>query len=614
MRSRSLRTIAPGLLVALAIALGLAACGSSSSSSSSGSVSAAVSKYAPPTSAPSNACCAAQAGKGGTLTMLWAGDVDYIDPGAAYYQPSYSVDLAVDRPLMSWPPAATKPAPDLAAGQPKISSDGKTITFTIKKGIRYSPPTGGGPGWNKPVVSADVKYAMERGLIPGVPNGYALLYFNDLVGFKQAQAAAKADPTKVPNISGIQTPNPTTVVFKLTKPSSLGFIQALSLPLSSPVPEGYAAKYDSATPSSTYGQHQLDAGPYYIATYKPGTEILLKRNPNWNPKLDFRPAYLNEIDIQEGFSDTASAGRKILTGSDQVNGDFSALPETVKLAATKYPAQMTLTPAGANRYVAFNTTKPPFNNINVRKAAIAASNRDALRATRGGPLIGAIATHYMPPGIDGFEQAGGYKGPSGPQFDFMQHSTGDMAIAKKYMKKAGFSSGKCEGAHCTITMVGDNTPPGSDTSQVVKSQLTALGFNVQLHPVDHDVMYTKFCSVPANQPNVCPNVGWIKDFNTGQGMIDVPFNGASINPSNNSNWPQLNDPAINHALDQAKLITDPKKQADEYGKIDQMITAQAVTIPWLWDNEANISSKDVAVVINQFNALTDLSYTSLKNQ
>ena len=89
---------------------------------------------------------------------------------------------------------------------------------------------------------------MERALIPGVPNGYSLLYFNDLVGFKQAQAAAKADPTKVPNISGIQTPNATTVVFKLTEPTSIGFIQALALPVSSPVPQGYASEVRRGDP------------------------------------------------------------------------------------------------------------------------------------------------------------------------------------------------------------------------------------------------------------------------------------------------------------------------------------------------------------------------------
>ena len=50
---------------------------------------------------------------------------------------------------------------------------------------------------------------------------------------------------------------------------------------------------------------------------------MLVRNPNWDPSTDYRPAYLDKIDIQEGFSDTVSAGKKILTGSDQVNGDFA---------------------------------------------------------------------------------------------------------------------------------------------------------------------------------------------------------------------------------------------------------------------------------------------------
>jgi peptide/nickel transport system substrate-binding protein len=601
MRSTKLRVLTPGLIVLAAVALG--ACGSSSSSSSN--VAATQSKFAPPTAPPSSAQ------KGGTLTVLVSGDVDYIDPGAAYYQFTYMVDSATDRALLSWPPDdLTTPKPDLATGEPTVSSDGKTVTFHIRTGIKYSPPLGGGAGWNKPVTSADVKYAIERTLIPGVPNGYQNLYFNDIVGYPQAIAAAKKDPTKAPNLSGITTPDDSTVVFKLTQPSSLGLIQALSLPASAPVPQGYAAQFDAQNPS-TYGTHQLSTGPYYISSYKPGTEITLDRNPNWDPSTDTRPAYLDKIVFQEGFADTASAGKKILTGSAMVNGDFSPEPETLKLAATQYPNQLTLTPSGGNRYVALNTTKPPFDDINVRKAVIAASDREALRATRGGPLIGDVATHFIPPGMPGFDEAGGVKGPQGPAFDFVQHTTGDMAVAQKYMKKAGFSSGKCEGAHCSITMVGDNSAPGSNTAQVVKAQLTQLGFNVNFHPVDHDVQYTKFCSVPANEPNVCPNVGWIKDFNDGQGMIDIPFNGSSINPENNSNWPQLNDPAVNKALDQAKLITDPTQRAQAYGKIDDMITADAPAIPWVWDNQGNISSKDVAVVINQFNANTDVSYTSL---
>jgi peptide/nickel transport system substrate-binding protein len=111
---------------------------------------------------------------------------------------------------------------------------------------------------------------------------------------------------------------------------------------------------------------------------------------------------------------------------------------------------------------------------------------------------------------------------------------------------------------------------------------------------------------------VCPNVGWIKDFNDGQAMIDIPFNGGTINPSNNSNWPRLDDPEINKLLAQDKLITDPDQRAQAYGELDTKITALAPAVPWVWDNDILVQSSNVAGVSNLFNGEWDLSYTSLK--
>ena len=65
-------------------------------------------------------------------------------------------------------------------------------------------------------------------------------------------------------------------------------------------------------------------------------------------------------------------------------------------------------------------------------------------------------------------------------------------------------------------------------------------------------MYTKFCDSPKNQPNVCPNVGWIKDFIDPQSILDPRSTASAIVPSNNSNWPLLNDKSINKAMDKAR--------------------------------------------------------------
>jgi peptide/nickel transport system substrate-binding protein len=608
MRFKWLRLLVPVSAV-LAFAFVLSSCGSSNdeTTSASGGGTGVPDEFAAVTAAPDNAK------QGGDLTLLNEGDIDYMDPGAAYYQVTYTLDLAAQRGLLGWPPDATEPQPDLATEQPKVTDDGKTITFTIRDDVKFSPPV------NRVATSADIKYAIERTLLPGIPNGYTSIYLSDLEGMKEAQAAAAKDETVAPDISGIETPNDTTIVFHLTKPSSQGVIGALSLPVSVPVPEEYAKEFDAETPS-TYGEHVVFTGPYMVENnssgeltgYTPGKEIKMIRNPNWDPDTDFRPAYLDTITWQEGFTDPTSASKKILTGDSQMSGDFPPSPTVVKDIASggQYDtSQMVAIPSGGIRYIALNTAEPPFDDVNVRKAVIANSDRTALRNTRGGELFGPVATHMIPPLIPGFEEAGGLEGD--PNLDFLQNPSGDPQLAAEYMKKAGYSSGKCEG-DCDLTMVGDDAPPGQDTATVFKDELEQLGFNVSFQPVEHAVMYTRFCSVPSNQPQVCPNVGWIKDFNDGQSFFDIPVYGPAINPSNNSNWPRLDDPKINKEIEQARLVADPAERAQAYGQLDDDVMAVAPFVPWVWDNDILVQSPNVAGVSNLFNGEWDLSYTSLK--
>ena len=125
-------------------------------------------------------------------------------------------------------------------------------------------------------------------------------------------------------------------------------------------------------------------------------------------------------------------------------------------------------------------------------------------------------------------------------------------------------------------------------------------------------MYTKFCWVPDNTPDACPNFGWLKDFNDGQSMFDPTFNGENIIPENNSNPSLLDDPDLNRAFDAAKLIHDPAARNQAWGDVDTQTMALAPVIPYIWDNQANIASADVAGVVNKFNANWDLAFTSLK--
>jgi peptide/nickel transport system substrate-binding protein len=544
--------------------------------------------------------------KGGTITVLSAGDVDHIDPGEAYYSFSYEIAYATQRPLLAFKPGSVNEVPDLAARMPTVSNDGRTVTVHIRKGVRFSPPV------NREVTTADVKYAIERGFDTSVANGYVPAYFGDLVG------APATPPNHVPNISGIQTPNKTTIVFKLRHPSGV-FEGALGLLATAPVPPGYARQFDSQT-LSDYGLHQVATGPYMIKNnasgsingigYQPNKLIDLVRNPNWNPKTSWRPAYANEILFKEGFQDPTVMTREILSGTADVNGDTPPPPAELRaIMSESAKARLFFTPTGGSRYIALNTRKAPFNNIDVRKAVAYVLDRNAMRLTRGGPVDGRIATHFIDPsfGKKGFTQSGGFAFNPFPSKNF----AGNVAKAKALMKAGGYRTGMYTGPE--LTQVADNTPPGSNTAQVVAADLAKIGIKVKTISVTHATMYTRFCNVPKNEPNICPNVGWLPDFHEPQTVLDVTFNGKNITSSNNSNWPLLNVPSINRAMDRAERIVNPAARYAAWGQIDKMVTRTAAAIPWVWEQYPTLFSSRVTAAPELWNGgAPDVTFMAVK--
>ena len=550
----------------------------------------------------------AEGKKGGKLTALWAGDVDFIDPGQGYYQMSLQINRTTQS--MLYMPKVDDPTvvePLLAESDPQISADGCTVTVKIKDGVKFSPPV------NRAVTSADVKYAIERGFFNTVNNGYAGAYFGEVKGSKVG-----VEPGT--EISGIETPDDSTIVFNLktrTAGKCAGGVVAgaLVMPLTAPVPKDYAAKFDAKNPS-TYGQNQVSTGPYMVQNdasgkaigYEAGKLIHLVRNPNWDQSLDVRPAYLDEIEIQEGNDDATVSAQKVLQGQGLISGDQPPPPAVLRQALTQNKDQIQLVPTGGGRWISLNTTVKPFDDPNVRKAISAGFDRDALRKTRGGEVVGDIPTHYIPPGMNGFEQAGGLEGPG---IDFMSNPKGDMNLAAEYFKKAGYSSGKYEGNE-TFSMVGDNEGVGAKTAEVAAEQFERLGIHVRLRQVTHDAMYTKYCNVPSAKIAICPNVGWLKDFGDPQTYLDPTFNGENIIPQNNSNWSELDVPEINKAMNDAKVLTEPSERGQAWADIDKMVTEQAPAVNWIWDKNPNIESSNVQGVIDVDNALWALPYMSLK--
>jgi len=595
--TRSIRKLTLLALLAWMLALGLTACGSSNSSVSGGSgIIVAKGIQTPRTEAQSGGK------RGGTLTVLNHTDFEHIDPGQAYYNIDYEVIYATQRPLFSYKPNTfSSPSPDMASEPAQVSSDGKTITVHIRKGVHFSPPV------NREVTSADVAYAIERGANPNVPTPYFMSYFSSL------QGASKATGGPFP---GITTPNRETIVFHLTEPKAPIVLAALVLPLSAPVPEEFAKPYDAKKPTE-YGNYQVATGPYMFKSdsagkvlgigYQPGKSATLVRNSNWNPATDARPAYLNQIDINIG-GDPTVIGRQVLEGSDMVQNEAPAQP-IVKLAYEKFRSQMEISPGAGDHYIAVDNKQGPFSNISVRKAFWAALDRIAMNKARGGELVTNVMTHFIYPEIPGFEQAGGLQGP---RVDYNDYPEGNAAVAAKYMKLAGYPSGSYTGGK-TLQIVGSTGSPSAEDAEIVNQTLKNLGFQTKFTLVDSSVMYSKYCGTPAEAIDVCPSVAWGADFGDPQAVLDIPFNGKNIIPSGNNNWGLVNDPEINQAMDAAELVVGTSARASAWAQIDRKLVAQAAAIPFDWDKQPSIESKDVAGVGDLWNTGSwDYSYTSLK--
>ncbi len=578
------------------IAVALGACGSSSSDSATTSI---------PLKAGESPSSQQLYGKhrGGVLTVYDHEDFEHFDPGESYGGQDYTILYAVERPLYSYPPnSANKLQPDVAAAAPVISNGGKTVTVNIRPHIYFGPPV------NREVTSSDVAYAIERGANPNVANPYFQPYFGDIVGAEKANGGP---------IVGIETPSRSTIVFHLTRPTAALLYGALSLPLSAPVPPEFARPLDAHSPT-TYGTEYLVAtGPYMLKSdsrgkflgigYQPGKSATLVRNPRWNPHSDFRPAYLDQIDINIG-GEPSVIGQQVLKGQDVVQNDSPA-QSIVKEAYEHYPQQITFTPGSGTYYASLNNAHGPFTNINLRKAVWAALNRDALAKVRGGLLVAQPMTHFLYPGVAGYEQAGG---AAGPKVDYNEHPEGDMAVATKYMKLAGYPSGKYTGGK-TLQVVGATGEPEEGMAQITNQALQNLGFKTHLSLVDKSAMYAKYCTVPAQEIDVCPNAGWVRDFADPQTVLYVPFYGPAIEAQGNSNWSQVNDPKINAAMEKAELVVGEPARAEAWAKIDEQLVEQAVAAPEVYVNQANIEGKGVAGVDQLWNSgAWDYDFTSLK--
>ncbi|MFN2591179.1 MAG: ABC transporter substrate-binding protein, partial [Actinomycetota bacterium] len=187
--------------------------------------------------------------------------------------------------------------PDLATDLGTVSDDGLTYTFTLKDGVRFGPPL------DRAVTSADIEYAFRRIETSALVAQYGCYYEGVIEGMDGAKDNMPAD------ISGIETPDDSTIIFHLTQPTG-DFLYRLAMPATAPIPEEVAGCFDRA---GDYGRDVVSTGPYMIkgadqvdasscdtiepmTGFDPTKQLVLVRNPNYDKATDSPEVRSNHLD------------------------------------------------------------------------------------------------------------------------------------------------------------------------------------------------------------------------------------------------------------------------------------------------------------------------------
>ncbi|WP_329570558.1 ABC transporter substrate-binding protein [Kitasatospora sp. NBC_01266] len=526
--------------------------------------------------------------QGGTLSVLAQQGMGKFDPAELYTSGGGNVPNLVFRTLTTrnhttGGPDGAKVVPDLATDTGEPSQDATVWTYHLKAGLKFEDGT--------PITSADIKYGIERSFAPELPGGPP--YLRDwLIGGEQYQG-----PFKGADLPSIETPDSSTIIFRLTKPEG-DFPYLATATQFAPVPKAKDTGTD-------YQKHPISSGPYEVTSNDNGNSMVLERNPYWSRSIDDqRLACPDKVVFTSGLDPAVINQRLAASSGDDARAVTSDTDIDASVLArlnsdSELKSRVATGDFGATQYLAFNPKVQPFDNPLVREAISYAVDRQSVINAVGGSAVAKPATTFLPD-----QAAFGYTPydyfPSGPN--------GDPAKAKQLLAQAGYPNG----LSITLSHATDETDLGPAVAAAVQEALGKAGITVKLDPSADDDYFTK-TELPASEPGFFIG-GWGADWPSGGPFLAPIFDGRQIlTAGGNFNSAQLNDPQVNAEIDAANKLTDPAAAQRAWGQLDAQLGKQAWTVPLYHPIYKRLFGKDVKnAYVSQWNGVYDLSRISVK--
>jgi len=584
-----LRGLTKRIAVIAASATGLAACGGGAATSA---LSTTPDPFNPVNFHPgwlaANVNSAGAPIRGGTLQI--EGDTDVgsaLDPQGEYETIGYTVERAFTRQLVSYPASTTLTTADsivvdAAAEMPTVSSDRLTYTFKIKSGIMWNTPT------PRQVTSQDFKRGIERNCDPTLAQqGNPTYYMVTIAGFSSfctafedmnlsSSAAARSAYINRHDVSGIQTPDSSTIVFNLTKPAT-DFLNILALPFASAAPVEDLS-YVPLTPGNPF----YSDGPYQVSKYIPGQEIDLDHNPAWRQGTDaIRHDYVSNIDIK--LDVLGSAATEVV--QDDLTTGAADLEWNTTIPLEDIPGLMTPvwdpqfgafpSPGTTNPYLVFNVQSPNNNgalgDVKVRRALEYAIDKVAINEISGGPSLNEPLNQVIGPGAEGYVPFNDYPTPG---------NEGDPAKCRALLRQAGVTS-------LTLTDFYGSDYLADAVFQEVKSDLSRCDVTVAGHEIP-DVVglfgtsgigVTSAGGLRSGKWDIA-QIGWFPDwFGPANGRAILPdlFDGTLSFPG--TDFGGYENPVVDTLVGKAESALTVTQAASYWHQADEQVMADAPFIP-----------------------------------
>ncbi len=605
------------LMAGAVVALAALAAGCGSKKSSSGSTTTTTTSSSTGNSVVgSGTFSSGTPAKGGTYTVGWEqsfGFTNNFDPTGEYLGNAWGLySNLMLRSLVGYkhlPGAAGNiTIGDLATTAPNPTNNGLTYTYKLRRGIKFGPPV------NRTVTSKDVAYAMNRLANPKDGGQYSF-YYTVISGWNAvANGTAKT-------VSGIETPNDSTIIFHLTKPTG-DFNLRMSMPATAPIPEEVAKCFEGKP--GDYGRDVVSTGPYMLqgadkvsiascSALKPmsgydganGNHIILVRNPEYNQSSDqYRKNYIDTFKFVVN-SNADDIFAKVQSGAyqDEVS---SPAPKTIRLYATNPALKPRMIPNVGDRtnYFTMNLTQPPFDDVHVRKALNWIMDKSALQKAWGGPIPGSIATHVVPPVLynNGLAEYDPYATPN-------EMGSVDKAAAEiKQSKYDPGKTGKCTASACKgVLMIADTRGVDTRMIPIIQEDAAKIGITFTVRSING--AYTTIQTPSKNIP-FSERPSWGKDYADPFTFFAELFDSGAIIKSGNTNYslvgltPEIAKTvgatgSINNvpSVDSAIAVCSSKLAQDRtncWEGIDRKLMTSIVPwVPYLWPNNVFIIGPNV---------------------